>query len=106
MRGVQNGLQAGQVHRRTLQRRLGDSVERIRARVAVLRHLLRVEADVAPAVHGEVVEQQARGAALVEQRAGLLEQRVHHVRLVHPRDGVRVGGLQRGDGARRAFLPH
>ena len=55
-------------------------------------------------MHAEVIEQQAARAALVEQRAGLLEQRVHRHSLFHGAERVRLRRFQRGDGARRSGL--
>ena len=76
----------------------------VHARVSVLGNLLRVEADVAPAVDGEVVQEEPRGAALVEERGGLLEERVHGDGVFESLEGVSLGRLEGVNGPMRPFL--
>ena len=97
---LDGGGDGGEVHDDAVDGRLVV----VDCRVAVLGHLLRVEADVATAVDGEVVEEEARGAALVEERGGLLEEWVDGDGVVESLEGVSLGGLQRLDRAMRALL--
>ena len=55
-------------------------------------------------MHAEVIEQQAARAALVEQRAGLLEQRVHRHSLFHGAERVRLRRPPAWRRARRSGL--
>ena len=100
LRLLDGGGDGGEVHDDAVDGRLVIAD----ACVTVLGHLLRVEADVATAVDGEVVEEEARGAALVEERGGLLEEWIDGDGVVESLEGVSLGGLQRLDRPVRALL--